>query len=622
MSLSSEISRITKRIIDKSEPTRENYLERMIAASNSGRNRSHLSCGNLAHGMAVCNATDKKRMTDEKSANLAIITSYNDMVSAHQPYQFYPELIKKTCNLLGVTAQVAGGVPAMCDGITQGQTGMELSLFSRDLIAMSTAISLSHNMFDGTLCLGVCDKIVPGLVIGALSFGHLPTLFLPAGPMTTGQGNSEKVKVRQAFAEGKVGRAELLASESASYHSVGTCTFYGTANSNQMLMEIMGLHLPGSSFVPPETDLRNALTVKGVETLVSQLDGNNSSVPLFKIISEKTIVNAMVGLLSTGGSTNHAIHLVAIAKAAGIIIDWQDLADLSRVVPLLCHIYPNGKADINHFQAAGGMGFLMRELSHAGYLHQDVKTVLGEGLDPYFKSPQLKANPNADIFREKNEINNSQTTIAWQAVEKESGDETVLRPAQNPFNLEGGLKLLTGNLGRSVIKVSAVDERHQVVKAPAMVFDSQVEFQDKFNQGELEQDFVAVIRFQGPKTNGMPELHKLTPLLGVLQDKGYKVAIVTDGRMSGASGKVPAAIHVIPEASDSGPIGKIYNGDMILLDAQAGELELLVDKEVLNGRSYAQLNKDETIYGVGRELFETFRQNIGTAEQGASIFNL
>lgn len=620
MSLHPDIQKITQRIQQRSHDLRADYLQRMQQAKVEGTTRASLSCGNLAHGMAACSAGDKELIAQEKVANLAIINSYNDMLSAHQPYYVYPQLIKDTAQKNGITAQVAGGVPAMCDGVTQGQNGMELSLFSRDLIAMSTAISLSHNMFDGVLCLGVCDKIVPGLLIGALSFGHLPTIFLPAGPMPTGQGNSEKAKVRQEYAEGKVGRAELLASESRSYHGAGTCTFYGTANSNQMLMEIMGLHLPGSSFVPPNTDLRDALTRKAVDVLAKQLRNKNNAVSLSEVITEKAIVNGMVGLLATGGSTNHAIHLVAIAKAAGIIIDWQDMADLSSIVPLLCRIYPNGLADINHFQAAGGMGFLMRELAQAGYLHQDVQTIMGPGLENYFAEPKLVANRSAEIFRQSAEVSQSQKVINWQNSPEKSLDESVLRPATEPFSAEGGLKLLTGNLGRSVIKVSAVAEAHRIVQAPAVVFDSQDDFQASFKQGELEKDFVAVIRCQGPRANGMPELHKLTPLLGSLQDRGFKVAIVTDGRMSGASGKVPAAIHLVPEASEGGTISKVQNGDLICLDAVKGELTIDVSEEELNSRPSTLVNPEQNQFGVGRELFEAFRRNVNGAELGASVF--
>lgn len=618
--LVSEIERVTQRVIDKSKHLRMNYLARMEKASVQGTARGALSCGNLAHGMAVCSPGDKQLMAEEKVANLAIINAYNDMLSAHKPYEEYPQLIKSTAARHGVTAQVAGGVPAMCDGVTQGQAGMELSLFSRDLIAMATAVSLSHNMFDGVFCLGVCDKIVPGLLIGALSFGHLPTVFLPAGPMPTGQSNGDKAKVRQLYAQGKVNRAALLASESASYHSAGTCTFYGTANSNQMLMEMMGLHLPGSSFVPPDTALREALTISAVEKLIFQLTGKSQLTPLADVISEKSIINGMVGLLATGGSTNHAIHLVAIARAAGIIIDWQDMAELSKVTPLLCQIYPNGKADINHFQAAGGMGFLMRELTEGGFLHQDVKTIMGSGLDAYFSEPQISTNLQADIFREKTDPRLSRYSLEWNPVIEQSLDESVLTSLNKPFSNEGGLKLLTGNIGRGVIKISAVAEKHQVIEAPAMVFESQSAFQSSYEYGQLEKNFIAVIRFQGPKVNGMPELHKLTPLLGVLQDKGFKVGIVTDGRMSGASGKIPAAIHIVPEAADGGVIGKIVDGDLIRLDAKAGTLTALVEQELLDCREINFSESGQSEYGVGRELFSIFREQVQPAEQGASIF--
>lgn len=616
----SEIKRITQRIIEASKPTRLKYLEKIQNNLSNERARTALSCGNLAHGMAACSPTNKAILAAESAPNLAIINAYNDMLSAHKPYETYPQLIKQAAARKGATAQVAGGVPAMCDGITQGQLGMELSLFSRDLIAMSTAISLSHNMFDGVLCLGVCDKIVPGLLIGCLSFGHLPTIFLPAGPMPTGQTNDAKAKTRQAYALGQVSRAELLASESKSYHGAGTCTFYGTANTNQMLMEIMGLHLPGSSFVPPNTDLRQSLTVAAVENLVEQLNASQKKIPLTDIISEKSIVNGVIGLMATGGSTNHAIHIIAIAKAAGIIINWQDMAEISKVVPLLCRIYPNGSADINHFQAAGGMGFLMKELSLAGYLHQDVMTMMGQGLDAYYKEPQLTENPSAEIVLENSKTNLSKYLIEWKSVPVKSLDDSVLRGVELPFSPEGGLKLLTGNLGRSVIKISAVAEKDQIVEASAMVFDSQQAFQQSFTQGELEKDFIAVIRYQDPKTNGMPELHKLTPLLAIQQEKGFKVALVTDGRMSGASGKIPAAIHLVPEASVGGGIVKIKNGDLIRLDAKAGSLDILVDEKQFKARVNQTPSHEDEIEGVGRELFEVFRNNVSSAEQGASVF--
>ncbi|MBV1909280.1 MAG: phosphogluconate dehydratase [Kangiellaceae bacterium] len=619
MTLADSIDRITQTIIDKSKPTRDKYLDRMAAATSNKRTRSALSCGNLAHGMASCNATDKSIIAKEDAPNLAIISSYNDMLSAHHPYRTYPDLIKGTASRLGVTAQVAGGVPAMCDGVTQGQSGMELSLFSRDLIAMATAVSLSHDMFDGTICLGVCDKIVPGLLIGALSFGHLPTIFLPAGPMSTRQSNDAKAKTRQAYAEGKVGRKELLASESASYHGDGTCTFYGTANSNQMLMEIMGLHLPGSSFIPPNTELRDCLSSKAVEVLINNIQQNKDKrVPLYKIITEKTIVNGLVGLFATGGSTNHAIHIIAIARAAGIIVDWQDMADISATVPLLCRIYPNGSADINHFQAAGGMPFLMRELSAAGYLHQDVYTILGKGLSQYFEEPELVENNQAEIFRQNSDVKSPAKLVQWKAAPKDSLDESVLSPAKKAFSQHGGLQLLTGNLGRSVIKTSSVSDDRLIVDAEAVVVDDQNDLVKLFKQGKLQKNFVAVIRFQGPKANGMPELHKLTPILGSLQDAGFSVALVTDGRMSGASGKVPAAIHLVPEALDGGLIGKIANGDRIRLDANEGRLELLVKDNELAKRTQANKPNDDDQFGMGRELFSNFRRNVTSAEYGAS----
>jgi len=620
MRLSTEIARITDRIIARSDATRSDYLDRMGAIGDSSRSRTHLSCGNLAHGMAACNSSDKNLLAGETSVNIGIISAYNDMLSAHHPYKNYPDLIKSTASRLGVTAQFAGGVPAMCDGVTQGQPGMELSLFSRDVIAMATAVSLSHDMFDGVICLGVCDKIVPGLLIGALSFGHLPTIFLPAGPMHTGQSNDKKAKVRQAYAQGKVGKKELLASESASYHSEGTCTFYGTANSNQMLMEIMGLHLPGSSFIPPDGELRNSLSTNAVERLILNTAPEKQKISLAQIVSEKTIVNGLVGLLATGGSTNHAIHLIAIAKAAGVIINWQDMAELSKAVPLLCRIYPNGSADINHFHAAGGMSFLIRELSQAGLLHQDVYTIMGKGLESYFKEPYLVTNNQAEIYRENNEIDYSQQIVKWRTIPNDSLDEDVLRPVKKAFNPQGGLQLLTGNLGRCVIKTSAVADEGLVIEAEAIVFDDQNDLVKQFELGQLNKNFIAVIRFQGPQANGMPELHKLTPLLGSLQDAGYKVGIVTDGRMSGASGKVPAAIHLVPEALDGGNIARIKDGDIIRLDAIKGTLELLIDKDVLSSRTLAIKSNLSDQQGLGRELFSNFRKNVCNAEQGASSF--
>jgi len=619
MDKSQKILSITQRIIERSKQTREDYLQRMSVAQSKGRVRATLSCGNLAHAMAGCNAADKELIAGETVPNLGIISSYNDMLSAHQPYGEYPDQIKKVSRQFGATAQVAGAVPAMCDGVTQGQPGMELSLFSRDVIAMSTAISLSQNVFDGALYLGVCDKIVPGLVIGALSFGHLPSVFLPAGPMPSGQSNTDKAKVRQAYVSGKIGRKELLASESASYHSVGTCTFYGTANSNQLLMEIMGLHIPGSSFIPPNTALREALTASAVELLIAQLNGEREKVAIAEIINEKTIVNGLIGLVATGGSTNQAIHLVAMAKAAGIIIDWQDLAEVSDAVPLLTRIYPNGSADINDFQNAGGMAFLMQQLSQAGYLHQDVKTVMGEGLNDYFKTPELVENTQASLYHSDPESASSSHVVSWEKQICESLDEAVLRPEKNAFSDEGGLKLLTGNIGRSIIKVSAVAKEHQIIEAPAVVFNSQEEMLESYQAGELEKDFVAVIRFQGPKANGMPELHQLTPILGLQQEKGFKVALVTDGRMSGASGKIPAAIHLVPEACNGGIIAKINNGDVIRLDAVKSELNIKLSDQELDKRQLAVFETGDCT-GMGRELFATFRQNVNSAEQGATSF--
>jgi phosphogluconate dehydratase len=610
------IQEVTERVIERSKQTRQAYLDRISHAKKQTRVRAGLGCGNIAHVMAACSSDDKARLKADEVPNLAIINSYNDMLSAHVPYKEYPDLIKSIATKFDATAQVAGGVPAMCDGVTQGRDGMELSLFSRDVIAMSTAVSLSHDVFDGVFCLGVCDKIVPGLLIGALSFGHLPVYFLPAGPMQSGIPNKDKARVRQKFAQGLVSRDELLEAESASYHSAGTCTFYGTANSNQMLMEIMGLHLPGSSFINPYTELRDGLTGNAVETMLKQLTENKDGPCLADVISEKTIINGLVGLLSTGGSTNHAIHIVAIAKAAGIQVTWKDMSDLSAVVPLLTRIYPNGSADVNHFQAAGGMGFLMRELAGAGYLHTDVTTILGEGLAPYMCEPLLDKDDNL-IMSDAN----GPSKVKWVACPENSHDEEVLRPVNNPFSKQGGLQLLTGNLGKAVIKVSAVAESHQVVSAPAKVFSSQGELQDAYSRGELNQDFIAVLKEQGPKAKGMPELHKLTPVMATLQDQGYKVAIVTDGRMSGASGKVPAAIHLAPEAVEGGIIAKIHEGDIVTLDAPNGILKLHVSDEELAKRE-PQISQASQTFGTGRELFTGFRNIVSSADLGASAFGL
>lgn len=608
------IQEVTERIIERSKATRQAYLARMTAAKSKKRVRAGLGCGNLAHVMAACSSSDKALLTKDEQPNLGIINSYNDMLSAHVPYKEYPDLIKKVATKFNATAQVAGGVPAMCDGVTQGRDGMELSLFSRDVIAMSTAVSLSHDVFDGVFCLGLCDKIVPGLVIGSLSFGHLPIYFLPAGPMPSGIPNKEKARVRQKFAQGLIGRDELLAAESASYHSAGTCTFYGTANSNQMLMEIMGLHLPGSSFVNPYTELRDGLTVNAVEMMLNQLITSQDANPIGEIVSEKTIVNGLVGLLATGGSTNHAIHLVAMAKAAGVEITWKDMSDISEVVPLLARVYPNGSADVNHFHAAGGLPFLVKELLKGGFLHEDVKTIVGNSLNDYTKEPVI----DTSVIATDNQI---AAKVKWQDCPENSHDEEVLRPVTNPFNPQGGLQLLTGNLGHAVIKVSAVQEQHQTVTAPAKVFNSQAGLQDAFARGELETDFIAVIKEQGPKAKGMPELHKLTPIMATLQDKGFEVAIVTDGRMSGASGKVPAAIHLAPEAVEGGFIAKIREGDVVTLDAPNGVLKVHVADDEFAQREI-EISEQVQTFGTGRELFEGIRQTVSSADLGASAFGL
>ncbi len=604
MSARREIEAVTARIRERSKPAREAYLHRIEDAAGRTAHRATLSCGNLAHGFAACAPSEKAILAGDRIPNLGIVTSYNDMLSAHQPFETYPQMIKAAAAEAGGIAQVASGVPAMCDGVTQGQPGMELSLFSRDVIAMSAAVGLSHNMFDAAVFLGVCDKIVPGLLIAALTFGHLPAVFIPAGPMTSGLPNDEKAKVRQLYAEGKVGRAELLEAESKSYHGPGTCTFYGTANSNQMLMEIMGLHAPGGTFVNPGTPLRDALTREAAKRALAITALGNEYTPVGRIIDEKAIVNGIVGLNATGGSTNHTIHLIAMAAAAGIRISWQDISDLSDVTPLLARVYPNGLADVNHFHAAGGMGFLIRELLDAGYLHEDVRTVWGDGLRGYAVEAKLGGD-------------GSVTRVPAVAV---SGDEKVLAPATKAFQPNGGLKVLSGNLGKAIIKVSAVKPEKRVVEAPAMVFESQEGLQDAFKAGKLDRDFVAVIRYQGPKANGMPELHKLTPTLGVLQDRGHKVALVTDGRMSGASGKVPAAIHVTPEALDGGTIGKVRDGDLVRLDADAGTLEVLATADELLARPAEVPDLSANGHGFGRELFAGFRALAVRADEGASCF--
>lgn len=604
MTARAEIEAITARIVERSKPTREAYLARVDAAISSGPHRTVLSCGNLAHGFAACGPVDKALLAADRAANLGIITSYNDMLSAHQPFETYPAIIKQAAAEAGGVAQVAGGVPAMCDGVTQGQPGMELSLFSRDVIAMSAAVGLSHNMFDAAVYLGVCDKIVPGLVMAALTFGHLPAIFIPAGPMTSGLPNDEKARVRQLYAEGKVGRAELLEAEAKSYHGPGTCTFYGTANSNQMLMEIMGLHTPGASFINPNTPLRDALTREAAKRALAITALGNEFTPVGRMIDERSFVNGVVGLNATGGSTNHTIHLIAMAAAAGIRLTWQDISDISDVTPLLARVYPNGLADVNHFHAAGGMGFLIRELLDAGYLHEDVRTVWGEGLRPYAIEPHLADNGS----------------VSRSPAAERSGDDKVLTTASKPFQPTGGLKVLKGNVGAAIIKVSAVKPENRVIEAPARVFHSQEELNAAFKAGELDRDFIAVVRFQGPKANGMPELHRLTTVLGILQDRGRKVALVTDGRMSGASGKVPAAIHVTPEALDGGMIGRIEDGDVVRLDAEAGTLEVKVGDGVLASRAPAQPDLSDNDFGMGRELFAGMRMLAQRAENGAAAF--
>ncbi|HEU5036491.1 MAG TPA: phosphogluconate dehydratase [Nocardioides sp.] len=601
--LDATVAAVTARITERSAAARAEYLARIRAAADAGPARGKLACANLAHGFAASDADGKRALRGHALPNLAIVTSYNDMLSAHQPYRDYPEALKKAVVRAGGIAQVAGGVPAMCDGITQGRDGMQLSLYSRDVIAMSTAIALSHDMFDGALMLGVCDKIVPGLLIGALSFGHLPTVFVPAGPMASGLPNGEKARVRQLYAEGKVGRDELLEAEAASYHSAGTCTFYGTANSNQLLMEVLGLHLPGSSFVNPGTPLRDALTRAAGRRATELTQAERT--PVGEIVDEKAIVNACVALLASGGSTNHTIHLVAIARAAGIVLTWDDLSDLSAVVPLLCRIYPNGEADVNHFHAAGGIAFLVHTLLRAGLLHEDVRTVAGSGLAHYTREPVLRGDD-----------------LTWEEGPKRSLDTSVLRPASEPFSADGGLRVLRGPLGRAVVKTSAVKPEHRLVTAPAAVFDDQHDFLEAFGAGRLDgRDFVAVIRYQGPAANGMPELHKLTPALGVLQDRGQRVAIVTDGRMSGASGKVPAAIHVTPEAALGGPLARVRDGDLVTVDADGGLLDLHVDHDSFVRRpATGRAPQGSEWAGTGRELFAAFRATVGSAESGASVF--
>ena len=592
------IKQITDRIITRSHDTRNEYLVNMTAQFDKGILRSSLNCGNLAHAFAGCNNLEKEKLSGNSTPNIGIVTAYNDMLSAHKTYENYPEKIRTYANKFNGTAQVAGSVPAMCDGVTQGQPGMELSLFSRDVIALSTVISLSHNMFDGVMCLGICDKIVPGLLIGALKFGYLPSVFVPGGPMESGISNEEKSRIRQDFAEGKIGRDELLKGESDSYHSPGTCTFYGTANSNQMLLEIMGIQLPGSSFVNPDTQLRNLLNEEITRIIIESSKNKQFDTCLASIISEKTIVNAIIGLLATGGSTNHTIHLIAIAKAAGIIIDWEDFSDLSAIIPLITRVYPNGAADVNHFHAAGGMGFVIRTLLEKGLLHEDVHTILGFGLSRFTKEPKIKDG-----------------CLYWDEGAQLSLNDSILRSTDDPFQKDGGIRLLKGNIGRAVIKVSAVSIENRVIIAPAIVFNEQEDLIKAFKNGELEKDFIAILPFQGPKQNGMPELHQLTPTLTILQKRGFNVALITDGRMSGASGKIPAAIHVVPEARDGGAIAKIISGDIIRLDAEKGVFECLND---LNSRTPRTKSNDKTV-GLGREIFSNMRMNVSSSEEGAGF---
>lgn len=604
MSLHARVAEVTERIVQRSRDHRARYLERIEAAAEQAHTpRAKLGCANQAHAFAAAPASDKVRMALGRVPNLGIVTAYNDMLSAHQPYERFPELIRQAARKAGGTAQVAGGVPAMCDGVTQGEAGMELSLFSRDVIALATAVALSHQTFDAVVYLGICDKIVPGLVIGALSFGHLPAVFVPAGPMVTGLSNTEKSHVRQLYAERKVDREALLKSEMASYHGPGTCTFYGTANTNQMLMEVMGLHLPGAAFINPGTKLRDALTREAARRALSITASGNNYTPIGRLLDERAFVNGIVGLHATGGSTNHTIHLVAMANAAGITLTWDDFSQLAEVTPLLARVYPNGAADVNHFHAAGGMAFLIRELLDAGLLHDDVATVSGD-LRGYASEPFLETDGS----------------VVWRDIPKQSAAPDVLRGMAEPFDTAGGLRVLDGELGRAVIKTSAVKTERHVVEAPAIVFHSQEQLQDAFRGGELDRDFVAVVRFQGPKANGMPELHKLMPPLGVLQDRGFNVALVTDGRLSGASGKVPAAIHVTPEAVEGGGIARVIDGDVIRVDAAAGRLTVLVDPDEWRSRPLAHADLSANAFGCGRDLFAMFRANVGGADKGAAVF--
>jgi phosphogluconate dehydratase len=589
---------VTARIVERSRASRADYLARMEGARHSGAGRAKLSCANWAHAFAASPDGDKVRMRDPTAPNVAIVSAYNDMLSAHQPLERFPDIIRRAAHEVGASAQYAGGVPAMCDGVTQGRPGMELSLFSRDVIAMSTAVALTHDAFDAALMLGICDKIVPGLTIGALAFGHLPVIFVPAGPMTSGASNADKARVRALYAQGKATREELLDWEMRAYHGPGTCTFYGTANSNQMMMEMMGLHLPGSAFVTPNTPLRDALTAAAPRRAVEIRDGGNEYIPMSAVVDERSLVNALAGLLATGGSTNHTLHLIAMARAAGVVMTWEDFDDLSRVTPLIARVYPNGSEDVNAFHASGGMAFVVRQLLDAGLAHDDVMTVAGPGLRRYQQEPFLDGD-----------------ALVWRDGAAVSLNRDILRPVDDPFQDEGGLRLLTGALGRGVIKTSAVKPEHLVIEAPAIVFNDQDELQAAFKAGRLERDFVAVVRFQGPKANGMPELHSLTPPLGVLLDKGFKVALVTDGRMSGASGKVPAAIHVTPEAAAGGLLAHVRDGDVIRVDARAGTLTIQVAEHELIARGAAPAPLSQP--GYGRELFGAFRRAAGPADAGA-----
>ncbi|MDX5393413.1 MAG: phosphogluconate dehydratase [Caulobacteraceae bacterium] len=595
------VAEVTQAIVERSRDTRRDYLERMDAAARSGPGRAKLSCANFAHAFAALPGEDKARMRNPAAPNLAIVSAYNDMLSAHQPYERFPDVIRAAAEQVNATAQFAGGVPAMCDGVTQGRPGMELSLFSRDVIAMATGIALTHDAFDAALMLGICDKIVPGLTIGALAFGHLPVIFVPGGPMTSGLSNAEKARIRGLYAEGKVTREELLDAEMQSYHGPGTCTFYGTANSNQMMMEMTGLHLPGAAFVHPNTPLRDALTAAAAQRAVAIAAQGNAYTPMSAVVDEKSLVNAMVGLLATGGSTNHTLHIVAMARAAGVIVNWSDFDQLSRVTPLITRVYPNGTEDVNAFQAAGGMAFVTRQLLDAGLAHGDVTTVAGGGLRLYQREPFLEDGK-----------------LVWREGPAQSLNRDILRPVDDPFQAEGGLRLLEGGLGRAVIKTSAVKDQHLTIEAPARVFDDQEALLEAYRRGELTTDFVAVVRFQGPRANGMPELHSLTPTLGVLLDRGLKVALVTDGRMSGASGKVPAAIHVTPEAACGGPLARVRDGDIIALDAHSGRLEIRVDPAEFAARPQARATTPSD-QGFGRELFGWMRRGAGPAEAGASI---